>query len=155
MATTTLSSGGLSVDTRDFQKFAKALRKAQPLLATKMRVKLREAGQLVADKAKENVAPFSTSIPPRIKVRTSGVTVSVIATGDLAGLFELGNKGGSASGEFRHPLFGNMNVWYAQPMHPFLGKALEEKSEEAVELILEALTEAMEFVVVDTEAEAA
>jgi hypothetical protein len=109
-----------------------------------MRTKLREAGALVAEEAKSNVGHYSSSIPPTIKVRTSGTTVSVVAKGVLASLFEFGNKGsGSSGGSFRHPLFGNWDYPQEQPMHPFLSKAMKDKGEEAVSLILEALDEAI------------
>jgi hypothetical protein len=151
VSTTTLKSGSISVDTRDFKSFARALRKAEPLLAKSMRTKLRAAGQLVADEAKSNVDQYSSTIAGTIKVRTSGTTVSVVAKGVLAGLFEMGNKGSSGGGTFRHPVFGNQDVWVNQKMHPFLSKALADKEEAAVALILDALEEAMEAICADTE----
>jgi hypothetical protein len=150
MATRTLSTGGISIDTSDFRRFARALRKAEPVLAKSMRTKLRAAGQLVADQAKTNVSEFSSSIPPTIKVRTSGTTVSVVAKGTLAGLFELGNKGSSGGGTFRHPVFGQ-DVFVTQPMHPYLVRALGEKQDEAVNLIRETLDETIAAVIADSE----
>jgi hypothetical protein len=145
MATVTLKSSGLSMDTTAFKDFAKALRRAQPVLARGLRARLREAGELVAAEARSNLSGVSTSIPPTIKVRTSGAGVAVVAGGNgkpLAGLFELGNQGRSGGTTFRHRVFGS-DTWVEQPMHPFLYKALESKAEEAEALVVEALDAAI------------
>jgi hypothetical protein len=135
----------LIVNTDDLKLFARALRRSAPLIAKSMRSKLRDAGALVAVEAKTNVAEFSSSIPPTVKPSISGVNVSVVAKGVLAGLFEYGNKGSSGGGTFRHPYWG---VWPENPkpqaMHPFLNKALASKADEASELIGTALDEAID-----------
>lgn len=144
--TTVKLTGHGGLDTTDFKSFSRALRRAQPVLAKGLRVQLRAAGELVAEEARGQVSGASKSIPPTIKVRTSGVTVSVIAGGNgkpLAGLFELGNASGGGGGTFRHPVYGNQDVWVNQPMHPFLGKALDAKKDEAMVLVVNALDDAI------------
>ena len=130
---------GYGVDTRDFKLLAKALRTAQAELYAELHAELREMGQIVADEAKAIVSPYSETIPASIKVNVRGASVSVIAGGGgmekpIAGLFELGNKrGGSKSAaltsrkQFRHPVYGNREVWVNQPMHPFLEPALQKQ----------------------------
>jgi hypothetical protein len=142
MAATTIGSS-FTIDTHDYKDFARNLRRTEPLIAKSMRTKLRAAGAVVATEAKSIVGQSSSSIPPTVKVRTSGVSVSVIATGVLAGLFELGNKGSGGGGTFRHPVYGNMMAWASQPMHPFLSKALESKIEAVTEMVGVALDEAI------------
>ena len=122
-------------DARDFRAVAKALRMAAPQAARELKKDLRAAGMIVANRAKEIAAEHSQKIPPTIKVRVASTTVAVVAGGKdapQAGLFELGNTGGSKSaaasrrGEFRHPVFGNREVWVKQEMHPFLTPAAAE-----------------------------
>jgi hypothetical protein len=150
VATTTLKSGGISVDTTDFRAFAKALRKAAPVLSAEMRTELRAAGEIVAAEARQRASDVSKSVPPTIKVRVSGATVSVVAGGNgkpLAGLLELGNAGSGGGGKFRHPVFGNKKVWVSQDMHPFLFPALEARADEAQRGILNAVDKAVGIIV--------
>lgn len=137
---------GFGVDTTDFAKFSRALRKGAPDLAKALRLRLRTIGQMVADEAKIKVEPYSESIPPSIKVRVSGAGVAVVAGGDgvpLAGLFELGNKGSRNSETFRHPVFGNRDVWVNQSMHPFLAAAFQDK----FSMVEEEIGAALEIVI--------
>lgn len=119
-----------------------------PEVNRQMRRRLREGGLVVAAEAKAIAAQSSRSIPPTIKVRTARATVAVIAGGQdapVAGLFELGNTGGrksaaaSRSGKFRHPVFGNPDVWVEQDMHRFLGPAAVASSPVVDRLVGEAL----------------
>lgn len=153
----TINTGGIGLDLRDFSRFAKALRKAEPALAKGLAVRLRAAGEIVAAEARSNAAAISKSIPPSIKVRVSGATVSVVAGGNgvpLAGLLELGNAGRTSStatneSRFRHPVFGHSKVWVNQPMHPYLLPALRNKSEVAQQAAVDALDEAIAIIVTD------
>jgi hypothetical protein len=67
----------------------------------------------------------------------------------LAGLYELGNKGGSP-GSFRHPVFGQMDQdWETQEGFPFLKPAADKKAPEVEAAVLQALDETMYHVAVD------
>jgi hypothetical protein len=130
--TVTARRTGVGVDTTDFRLVAKALRRAAPDLAKGLRADLRVAGLEVAAKAKAIAEENSEKIAGTIKVRVASTTVAVVAGGEgvpEAALFELGNTGGrrsaaaSGRGTFRHPVFGNRDVWVNQDMHPFLAPA--------------------------------
>ena len=142
---------GMGIDTRDWASFTKALRKGAPDIAKQLKIGLRVAGQIVADKAEEIIDPFSSVIGPSIKVRVAGAGVSVVAGGGsaspLAGLFEQGNKGRGGSDTFRHPVFGNKNIWVTQPTHPFLAPALLEKLADVEVAVTAALDQAIAGVV--------
>jgi hypothetical protein len=121
------------LNTKEVSSFLRALKKAEPDIRKHLRERLRLVGAVVAEDAKSRVRPYSSSIPETIKVRVSGMNVSVVAGGGdnaIAGLFELGNQGGSSSsaatgrGVFRHPVFGDRDWWVDQPMHPYLSVAL-------------------------------
>jgi hypothetical protein len=148
---TTIKTGALTVDTRGFADFAKALRKSEPALSAGLKTKLRAAGQIVADIAKAKAGAVSHSIPASIKVRVSGATISVVAGGagvPLGGLFELGNAGhGGGGSTFRHPVFGDKAVWADQPMHPYLGPAVEEGADKVEAAALAALDEAVHVMI--------
>jgi hypothetical protein len=134
---------GLGVDMRDFDAFARALRTAAPSTRRQLITRLRGVGALVAEEARAQIEPYSTSIPPSIKVRVSRLTVSVVAGGPdvpLAGLFELGNVGDKGRRDvFRHPVFGNREIWVSQPRHPFLAPALRQRWSEVERAAVEAL----------------
>lgn len=147
------------VDTKELRELTKAFHGWNP--DKQLKKMLRVAGQLIAadakmlaeggyrakykmsvkDKGQTRSYKGSGKITPTIKVRLSKTRVSVVAGGQgvpLAGLWELGNKGhgksqaASKRGEFRHPVFGNREVWVNQPMHPFLlpaARANERKIE--------------------------
>lgn len=143
---------GIGGDFTDFARFTRALRKAKPEVAKLLRMRLRTAGKLVADDAKVRASEHSQSIPPSIKIRTSGMMVAVIAGGEgvpLAGLYELGNKPNRRNDptSFRHPLFGNKNIWYSQQAYPFLAAAVRDHIEQVEFEASLALAEAIQKVV--------
>lgn len=128
----------LDVDTRAFGRFARALKQTEPELAKGLRTALRAAGELVASDARER-ASYSRRIPGSIRVRTTGLTVSVVAGGAKApnaGPLEHGGR----EGTFRHPVFGNRGVWVDQPGRPFLHPALYARRAVAVSAVEAALT---------------
>ncbi len=142
MAGTQTLRTGIGLDTRDFAEFARTLRKAAPELNKALRLRLRSAGEIVADEARTRILPFSSSVPPSIKVRTAGAGVSVIAGGPkapLGGLFELGNRGSRGGDVWKHPVFGHRAVWVEQAMHPYLAPALEAKIPDVEVAVNEAL----------------
>lgn len=161
MATRTVtvrSREGLGIDTRELHDFVRGLKKANPVLRRSLRRRLRGAGEIVAAEARAIASRDSKSVPPTIKVRTAGASVMVVAGGEgvpLARLLELGNTGGAKSasatrsGRFRHPVYGQRNVWVSQDMHPFLMPAaaanigrVEAEALAAVDEAIQALVRA-------------
>jgi hypothetical protein len=135
MATrTALGHSRSGVDTKELRRLSKNLRGFKPDKALKKT--MREAGKLVAEDAKVLASEHSKSIPPTIKVRLSKTRINIVAGSEevrLAGLYELGNKGRSKSqaanrrGQFRHPVFGNRQVWVNQKRYAFLLPAAEKQ----------------------------
>jgi hypothetical protein len=112
------------IDAKELAVFAKRLRLAAPELEKDFLKAESAAGEIIASAAREK-ADFSTRIPASIKVRRRGSRVRVVAGGAQAphaAPFE--NHG--VPGTFRHPVFGNYDVWVSQAAQPFLTPAAEE-----------------------------
>lgn len=151
----TVRTGGSGIDARDFHDVARALHKAAPATSRALKRRLRKAGEIVAVEARAIASEHSQSIPPTIKVRTRAAAVEVIAGGPdapVASLFELGNtrdaKSASASrkGSFRHPVYGNREVWVEQPMHRYLAPAAAAHMVEVEREVVGALEEATQII---------
>lgn len=114
-----------AINASEFRKAARALRLAQPMLYAELGRSLKEAGNAVANDARVISGEHSESIPETIRVKRRGLAVAVVAGGadvPIAGLYELGNKGGKSGSTFRHPVYGK-DVWVDQPRFPFLAPA--------------------------------
>lgn len=139
------SKTGVSVvaDTRQLSRLARDLRLAAPEAWKACRASLKATGQMVANDAKRR-ASYSTRIPGSIKVRvTSGGNVKIVAGGPAAAdAAPLENRG--RSGAFRHPVYGNRDVWVEQPARPFLAPALDAHREEVGKAIEDAVVTAVE-----------
>lgn len=107
------------VDVSGLKRLAAVLHLVEPSLEKELRTGIAAAGEIIAVKAREN-ASFSTRIPGTIMVRRRGLNVQVRAGGNAAPHAPSLEHGGKP-GKFRHPLFGNRQVWVDQPAHPFLG----------------------------------
>ena len=131
---TTVDATGLTVLADRLEAVPAALRPA-------MRGPLTAAGRVVRDAAARNAA-WSSRIPAALRVRVSlggrngiGVTVSASHTAaPPARPYE-----GMVSNPFRHPVFGNREVWVPQTTRPFLRPAadasragIERAAEQAV-----------------------
>lgn len=147
--------GGGGIDAREFKGLARALKLAQPVARTALLRDLKAIGEKVAKDAEIIVSQYSSTIPPTIKTQVRGESVRVRAGGGdvaIAGLFELGNTGGKKSakaaegGLFRHPVFGNMDNWVDQEMHPFLVPALEKNRTVILEMTLAAMDTAIKVI---------
>lgn len=143
------------IDVREFKGLSRALKATEPELRLKLLRNLKAIGDLVAKDAQAIIAPHSETIPPTIKSMVRGESVRVRAgNGEvaIAGLFELGNKGGgksqaaAKSGVFRHPVYGK-NTWVNQPMARYLAPALEKNLPAITEMALEALDEAIQTLI--------
>jgi hypothetical protein len=135
------ASFGMDVDVRDFIHFGEALAEAAAMVELETTAKLHTASEVVVERAKSTIAPFSQSIPGTIHALSDGAEIRIEADGVLAGLFDLGNRGGS-EGTFKHPVFAGVTV-VDQPMHPFLGVSLDAEGDEIERRMLEVVDEAV------------
>ena len=125
---------------RDLRALPEETRKA-------VRPLLRQGGEIVAQEAR-GLSAWSSRIPATVRVRTSfrenREGVKVVAGGPAAPHARPYEGLSSRGGTFRHPLFGNYDVWVSQETRPFIFPAAEAKSEEVNGLIRAALDDAAE-----------
>ena len=153
----TLRTSSVSVDTRDFRLFARALRKAAKANSLIMRRGMNTAGMLVAEEAKRNAKDIpgkvrTDRIADSVKVRIRGASVVIEAGGPTApeaAPLEVGNKKSPGAKTFRHPVFGNRDRWVDQDTHPFLDPAMAHKGTVAAELALQSIDQAISTAVHD------
>ncbi len=131
----------IKIDTSSFTKFAKDLKDADKKLRRELSRNMKLAGELVAADARQR-AGFSSRIPQNIKVgvRANIIRIFVNQSGapEAKPLEHHGKEG-----TFRHPVFGNKDVWVSQPAHPFLAPALAAKKEESVLAAKKAVDDAL------------
>lgn len=127
----------LRVDLSGLNDFSRALKAAQPELSKEFGKRLSAAGELVAGEARIR-SSWSKRIPKSIKTRRSNLTIRVVAgSADAphAAPIEHGGNGGT----FRHPVFGNRDIWVAQKARPFLNPALISRQDDAVKAAIDAI----------------
>lgn len=113
------------VDLHELNDLARALRTVAPEITKALHSELKSTvEQNVTQRARmkwaENSSQRST-----IQTRRSGLTVSVTAGRgeNHPGQSHAFEHNGDA-GTFRHPVYGNRDVWVDQEAHPFLGPSL-------------------------------
>jgi hypothetical protein len=117
-----------------FKPTIRAIKKWDREVRKELRSELKGAGEMIASDARQRADAVSKTAGKTIKVRT-GITsrqveVKVLAGSPdvpIAGLLELGNKGGRSKGKFRHPVFGDRGNWQDQPMHPYVAPAVAHR----------------------------
>lgn len=141
-----VSGEGGGIDTRDFHKFAAALRRGSPVAAKELRLNLRGAGEIVAKKVRDK-APGS--IKGSVKVRAAGASVTVTAGNNGKWwAIPIENKG---RGNVSHPTFGHDPITNKNSHPAFFHPAVEESRPELEAAALDALVTAIESVVAETE----
>lgn len=129
------------IDLSDLKDFAKVLKKIEPQLQRDFFKSLSAAGELTATQARAN-ASFSRKIPRTIVVKRRGLRVRIQAGGDDAPNAAPLEHGG-VEGTFRHPVFGNREVWVDQQAHPFLTPAVEQTVDPGFALVVAAVDSAL------------
>lgn len=131
----------VAIDTSGLKELASVLRRTDPAIKKEFYKGLRQAGHIV-----EEVAVFysrwSGRIPSSLVVRGSGLHVQVAARSSIApdaAPFEHGGQ----EGTFRHPVYGNREVWVDQPAHPFLAPALAARIDQVLEVTMGAVDSAL------------
>jgi hypothetical protein len=127
----------------DVRKLVNDLRKIGDGVGRNLGKEFKKAAGPVAAQAKANAA-WSTRIPGAITVGVSssrrfpGAQIKVSKTkAPHARLFEFPGRGGS----FRHPVFGNREVWVDQKGRPFIRPAVRAKRGEFIKACDRAVDE--------------
>jgi hypothetical protein len=135
----------VEVDGEAFQRFQKDLRDMNREVAKELNKKLRGVLREKVLPAAQANASWSSRIPKAIKPQ---VTQKVIALRVARGVapharpFEGLQTGMRGRKVFRHPVFGNREVWVSQPTRPFLAPAFLDNHDEAVKAASDAISEA-------------
>lgn len=105
----------------DWQKFGSELRSTSPALRFKTRATVRHWAEVFTAESVA-AAAFSSHIPGSFRIVGMGDNVVVYAGGESApSAAPIENEG--KRGTFRHPVFGNRDVWVSQRARPFFGPA--------------------------------
>lgn len=110
-------------------------------LRRELRPRLRQAGEHVRNAVRQN-AGFSSRIPGAVGLtvsfasRTGGVRVRVNSkrAPHARPLENLGK-----AGSFRHPVYGNRDVWVSQAAHPFFFPAVQANRDKVKGLVADAV----------------
>lgn len=130
----------VDVDLTDFKTFARVLGKVERSLVKDLNASFSVAGEIIAADARRR-SQFSSRIPGSIAVIRRGRRVRVRAGGaEAPHAAAIDNRG--KGGVFRHPVFGNRDVWVNQPAKPFL-EPTETVEEAAFRVVVAAVDKAL------------
>jgi hypothetical protein len=132
------SGDRFGVESIGLRKFLADVRKADPVIQRQLlaRIKEKVTGIVVPDA--QSRASWSTRIPGSIRVTASAKTVSIRAGGARAPHAAAFEHGGDP-GTFRHPVFGNRDVWVDQQARPFLTPAGQAHEEDLLAAVGQAI----------------
>jgi hypothetical protein len=128
----------VGVEATDLAALQRDLKRADADALKLFRAALKKGGELIADEARSRISGTSQRIADSVRVLANNKGVQVKAGGAKAphaAPFENLGK----SGTFRHPVFGNREVWVAQTAHPFLLLALNAKLNAVTDAVMDAL----------------
>lgn len=134
----TLGDLSITIDAQGLPALAKTLKSSSPALLKDLRTGIRKAADPVRKQAQQNARTFSRRIPGAVKVGVSfpakgaKVVLRVDAKKAPHGR-PIENNG--RRGAFRHPVFGDRNVWVGQAAHPFFFPAVEGQQKKIVKEI--------------------
>lgn len=130
----------VGIEATDFAALQRDLKNANTDALKLFRAAAKTGGDKVAQKARGAISGVSPRIASSIRVLANNKGVQVLAGGSKAphaAAFE--NFG--QSGTFRHPVFGNREVWVEQRAYPFLLPSLtDDILDEVMDAFLDALT---------------
>jgi len=124
----------ISVDAKDFRDFQRTIKGLDAGVARELNKELRKVLKSTIIPAAKSNASWSSRIPGAIKptVGTTKIGARVASKQAPHGrAFEGLQKGLRGNGTFRHPVFGNRNVWVNQATRPYLAPAFDSKAGEA------------------------
>jgi hypothetical protein len=117
-----------------------------PAMRASLRSGFRLAGNLAARRAQSNASwsrriPASIVVRPTTGVRSAGVFLRTNSTrAPHARAYE--GLGRRANRFFRHPVFGNRDVWVTEPTRPFLAPAVRDTRDDANDAAIAAVNAA-------------
>ena len=124
----------ISVDAEDFRNFQRTLKKVNATISKELNKELRRVLNSTIIPAARSNASWSSRIPAAIRptVGASKIGARVAANRAPHGrAYEGLAKGLRSNSSFRHPVFGNRNVWVEQRTRPFLAPAFDSHAGEA------------------------
>lgn len=132
----------MSIGGRDqLRKLIEDFGKIPPDLRKELRPAIKKGATPILDQMRSN-ASWSTRIPRATKISTSlagsNPGVSIVVNARQAPHARVYEHGGS-SGNFRAPLFGDRNRWFAHRARPFFYKAVDQKGDEVVKAVADAI----------------
>lgn len=134
----------MSVEYVGIRRLADELGMVPIELRRQLRPEIRAGAETLVRDMKSR-ASYSSRIPSAIRTTVSfssksgGVTIRVdTRRAPHARPLERGNHGGRAD-SFRHPVFGNRDVWVTQPTRPFFFPAVKAGRKQLVEHISRAV----------------
>lgn len=137
--------GVISVDADDFRNFQRTLKTLDKEISKALNRELRKViGSTIVPAARQN-ASWSSRIPGAIKptVGTTKIGARVASRQAPHGrAYEGLAKGVRSNASFRHPVFGNRDVWVSQRTRPYLQPAFDDNAGEATKAAEEAIEKA-------------
>lgn len=132
----------MSIGGRDqLRAFIDDCGKIPPEIRRELRPAIKKGATPILDQMRSN-ASWSTRIPRATKISTSLAGsrpgVSIVVNARQAPHARVYEHGGSP-GNFRAPLFGDREHWYAHRARPFFYKAVDQKGDEVVKAVAEAI----------------
>lgn len=123
------SSGASFVfDGQGLDDIVRDLGRAAERVGKEVDVAMLEIGTEITERAKVIAEGHSKTIASTIEMIPAPGVITIRAGNEqvaIAALYERGNRGSRVTAKtFRHPVFGNPNVWVEQPRFPFLRPAL-------------------------------
>ena len=126
------------IDGEAFRTFQRELRKVEPVLAKELNKELRQiVKERIIPTAKAN-AGWSSRIPGAIKPQVTTKLVGIRVAGKQAPHAKP-FENTSNTGWFRHPVFGNRQVWVNQNARTFLRPAVDANQESAAQAVAKAI----------------
>lgn len=134
----------MSVDDSQLKALIRDLGQVPAAVQRTMRPAILKAGQPVLAQMKSN-ASWSTRIPGAITMKPAGSFAGVqfrVNSGPAPHARPYEHFG--EPGTFRAPLWGNREHWYPHRARPFFYRAVEEKADEVVNVLADAVMQAAE-----------
>jgi len=128
----------VGIDAQGLKSLQRDLKRADADSLKLFRAAMKKGGEIIAADARSRISGTSQRIADSIRVMANNKGVQVKAGGAKAphaAPFENMGK----SGNFRHPVFGNREVWVSQEAHPYLLPALDGKLDQVIDTVLEYL----------------